>query len=868
VAGNGEVRTLGAALPCHLMADKLPAAGAQGRGEKRGIRFMDGYEARTIGELLRRYRDASGLTQEELAERTGLSSMAISLLERGERRRPQAYTVQKLAEALGLSPADRARFEAAARRSGGPEVPPAPGTPPHNLPLQLTSFIGTEQKLAQVKQLLASSRLLTLTGAGGVGKTRLALEVAAEVLGEYPNGVWFVELAPLADSALVPQAVASTLGVREAPGQALVDGLTDYLGAKTVLLLLDNCEHLIEATAQLADRLLRACPGLRVLATSREPLNMGGETAWRVPSLALPEFQPPPPLERLTQYEAVRLFMARAAAALPGFAVTNENAAAVAEICYRLDGIPLAIELAAARVKAFSAEQIRARLDDRFRLLTGGSRTAMPRQQTLRAAVDWSYDLLSEEERVLLNRLSVFAGGWTLEATEAIGAEEPARRAAVLGLLPQLVDKSLVLAHEEGGTERYWMLETIRQYAAEKLGESGEAVRARDRHLAYFLGFAEAAYPKLSGPDQPVWLERLEREHDNLRAALAWSLAGCDPEAGLQLAGALLFLWTFHSHLTEGRHWLGDLLRQVGESAASPPRSAAYARALRVASNLARLQGDYAAAQTYAEEAVAVSRELGDELDLAWSMRLLSAALIAQGDHATAQVNLEASAAMCRAGGDSWSLAMSLFFLGSAAHGAGDLDAAQSLEEECAALFRQVGDRFGLGYALGWLGELARIQGDYARAERFYQESMALLQELGDRRGRAGRLVSLGFVALHRQDYPLAASRFAEALAIARELGVRPFIFNCLAALAGVTGREDPNPPAAARAARLLGAAEALHESMGGLPPSAVRAEFDHTLAATRSRLDEAAFAAAWAEGRAMTSEEAIAYALEGSAVA
>jgi non-specific serine/threonine protein kinase len=676
-----------------------------------------------------------------------------------------------------------------------------------------------------------------------------------------------VELAPLSDPTLAPQAVAAALGVREAPGRAIIDSLTDYLGTKALLLLLDNCEHLVEAAAQLAEKLLRACPGLRVLATSREPLNMGGETTWRVPSLALPEFQPPPALERLTQYEAVRLFVARSAAVLPGFAVTSENAAAVAEVCHRLDGIPLAIELAAARVRAFSVEQIRVRLDDRFRLLTGGSRTALLRQQTLRAAVDWSYDLLSEEERVLLNRLSVFAGGWTLEAAETVGAEEAAQGAAVLDLLPPLVDKSLVLAEEEGGTERFWMLETIRQYAAEKLGESGEAERARDRHLAYYLELAEAADPKLRGPAQLVWLERLEREHDNLRAALAWSLAGGDAEAGLRLAGALWYFWLTRAHLTEGRRWLGEALRRAGGRATRPPRTAARARALRGASALARPQGDYTAMRAFAEESVAISRELGDEPGLTWSLRLLGAVATNQGDYATARDHLETSAARSRAAGDEWSLAVSLSFLSQVAHGEGDLDAAGSLGEESVALFRRVGDKSGLAGALNELGELARSQGDYARAERVYRESLTLFRELGNKSGQVPLLNNLGFVAQHRGDYPLAASRSAEALSLAREIGLKRSIAESLAALAGVNGGGDANPLAAVWAARLLGASEALFEAIGARPAPADRPVYDRAVAAARSQLDEAAFATAWAEGRAITPEEAIAYALEeGSA--
>jgi non-specific serine/threonine protein kinase len=407
-----------------------------------------------------------------------------------------------------------------------PNPSTATAGPPTNLPISLTSFIGREREIAEVTRLLAGppseSRLLTLTGAGGCGKTRLALRVAGEALGDFPDGVWLVELAALADPALVAGAVAMAVGVREVPGRALTESLVDHLRDRTLLLILDNCEHLVAAAAGLADVLLRSCPRLRVLATSREPLGSAGETIWRVPSLTLPPLSAAdaPLLEPLTRYEAVRLFVERARAAVPAFAPSAENAPALVEICRRLDGIPLAIELAAARVRVFSAAQIAARLDDRFRLLTAGPRTALPRQQTLRATVDWSYDLLAEPERALLRRLSVFAGGWTFEAAEAVAAGDGIQTHAVLDLMAQLVDKSLVIAEEQRGAVRYRLLETIRAYARDRLLEAGEAERTRDRHLAYFLGLAEEAEPRLRGAEERVTLDRLEAEHANLQAAL------------------------------------------------------------------------------------------------------------------------------------------------------------------------------------------------------------------------------------------------------------------------------------------------------------------------------------------------------------
>src|SRR5579884_1453224 len=496
-----------------------------------------------------------------------------------------------------------------------------------NLPVQLTSFIGREKEMEEIKRLLSRTRLLTLTGSGGCGKTRLAAQVGADLLADFADGVWLVELAAIADPALVPQTVASTLGIREEPGQRLLETLQQHLKPKSLLLLLDNCEHLSAACAQLAETLLQACPNLRILASSREALGIAGELAYRVPSLSLPELPRLPSAEAalvpaLARCEATRLFVERAALSYPGFALTEQNAPAVAQVCVRLDGIPLAIELAAARIKVLSADQIAARLDDRFRLLTGGSRTALPRQQTLRALIDWSYDLLSEAERTLLRRLSVFLGGWTLEAAEAVcadashappraaamGAGEhaaapleagsrenaggPVAAEAVLDLLSRLVDKSLVLVEESAEAEaRYRLLETVRQYSRDRLMESEEARDLRCRHRDWFLTLAEGAERRLRGPDQVAWLNRLAQEHDNLRMALEWCRAEEDAgaEAGLRLAGALWRFWRVRGYLSEGRERLEAALAQASAS----ERTAQRAKALYGLAALAWGQGDY-----------------------------------------------------------------------------------------------------------------------------------------------------------------------------------------------------------------------------------------------------------------------------------
>ncbi|HSH82056.1 MAG TPA: hypothetical protein VLA19_26310, partial [Herpetosiphonaceae bacterium] len=554
-------------------------------------------------------------------------------------------------------------------------------TSPNNIPVRLTAFVGRERELAEVKRLLGATHLLTLTGSGGTGKTRLSLEAAADLLDQFTEGVWLVELAPVLDPALVVQSVSTALGVREQPGRPLLDVLLDYLRYKQLLLILDNCEHLIDACARLAADLLRACPKLKMIASSREALGIAGEATLSVPSLSLPRVMlgsgALPPVDELAQYEAVRLFVERASTALPSFRLTDVNAPVVAQICQRLDGIPLAIELAAARVKVLKVEQIAARLDDRFRLLTGGSRTALPRQQTLRALIDWSWDLLSETERALLRRLSAFVGGWTLEAAEAVGADPESAvdetppgtpilpSEEVLDVLSQLVNKSLVVVEPDQEAEaRYRLLETIRQYARDKLLESGEGARVRDRHLGFYLVYAEAAQPRLRGPDMLAWLDRLDLEHDNLRAALAWAME-CDPDAGLRLAGALTDFWARRTYTTEGRRWLDEALDRV---AALPPvdgearraRMLARAIALQGKGSVAFGQGKHAESQAACAESVVLARDVGDTVVLAQGLGLLSMAAAFQGDTDAARAAADEAEAICRQNGYTWQLGIVL----------------------------------------------------------------------------------------------------------------------------------------------------------------------------------------------------------------
>jgi predicted ATPase/class 3 adenylate cyclase len=737
-------------------------------------------------------------------------------------------------------------------------------TLPHNLPIQLTSFIGRESEMEEVQRLLGATRLLTLTGAGGTGKTRLALQVAAELLSEYPEGAWFVDLSPLTEGALVPQAVAAVLSVREEPGRPAVQTLVEALQARKLLLLLDNCEHLLPACGELVTALLRRCPGVRVLATSREGLGITGEQLYRAPSLALPEHRPGavrPAPDALLQYEAVRLFGERARASLPSFTVTNANAAAVAEVCHRLDGIPLALELAAARVRVLSVEQIRVRLDDCFRLLTGGSRAALPRQQTLRAAIDWSYELLTEAERALLRRLSVFAGGFTLEAAEAVwgDAEE------ILDLLSQLVDKSLVLL-EETPEPRYRLLETIRQYGQEHLRAASEETLCRRRHRDWFQELVGRAEPELRGARQGEWLERLERDHDNLRAALAWSMeagappAGTEPsdanrrevEAGLRLGASLGYFWHVRGYLTEGRERVAALLAL--SEAPTPLR----AQALSIAGVLAFRQGEYETARSLHQESLEIKRGLGDRRGMAQSLNNLAIVAMDQGKYDVVRSLLEECIAIDREFGEERNLALSLNNLGNLAYEQGERGEARALYEESLAIKRRMGDRQGIANSLVNLGNLALQQGERGVARSLYQESLEIQRELGDKRGIATALYQLGTIAQDQGEDEAAQALYAQSLGICRNLGDQLGIAKNLAGLAGVEGARGQ----ADRAARLFGAAEALRDTLGAPLSPRGRERVEEHSAGVRASLGEEAFVAAWAAGRAMSLEAAIAVAL------
>jgi len=690
------------------------------------------------------------------------------------------------------------------------EFPPlnTPGQFCNNLPFLLTSFIGRGQDVDELENLLGRSRLLTISGPGGAGKTRLAIQVSQNVRVSFPDGIWFIDLGPLSKSSLLSQYIIKVLGIREEAGRSLDQMLVDNLQSKKSLLILDNCEHLLPEVALVAEAILRRAPRVRILATSREKLGVPGEVIWRIPPLTSPDPKEATIFENLMQYESVRLFQDRASAASSNFTISRENAGAVAQICARLDGLPLAIELAAARVSVLSVEEIARRLDDRFRLLVG-PRTALPRQRTLNALIHWSYDLLSEKERYLLHRLSVFSGGWTLEAAEQVCWGVDIEAADILDLLTNLIDKSFVVGETRNDHQRYRFLETIHKFSQERLFESNGTDEFVQKHATYFLRMTVNSYGKVWGPEQALWLAWLDEEYDNLRSALEWfSQTSGNEELLLQIAGSLWRYWEIRGYLSEGRVWLetalaknsektgywhanglggaGHLARQQGDYERAQAlheqslhlfRELGYkldiARQLNALGEIAQHLGNYSYSTKFHEESLALRYEIGDKEGIAVSLRQLGVIARDQSQYQRAKELLEESMALERELGDKLLLALTLSDLGLVAYHLCEYERATLLFTEAKSIQGEFNDRLGISNSLQNLGNLAKDQGDFVRAEQFFKQSLALKKEIGDKRGISRVVTALAEVAFWQGKYPLAADLAAQSLSLSQELGLK-----------------------------------------------------------------------------------------------
>jgi predicted ATPase len=784
----------------------------------------------TFGQLLKYLRRRARLTQRELGIAAGYSDAQIARLE-GDQRQPDPVAVKaRFLDALDLNAGSEQAIRLIELANATQKEAEAESSQriPNNLPAQVTSFVGRERELAELTKLVNAARLITLTGSGGVGKTRLALELAGQLLDRFKDGVWLIELAPVADPAFVPRAVAAVLSVREGSGQPLMASILDELCGKRVLLLLDNCEHLIDACAQFADAVLRDGPGPRLLATSREALNVPGELTWRVPSLQMPPAGDPLGLMDLAHYEAVRLFVERAVFAIPSFVLTDANAPAVRQIITRLDGIPLAIEMAAARVKALSPERIAERLSDRFHLLTGGSRTALPRQQTLRATIDWSYNLLSEPERILLRRLTVFVGGWTLEACEAVCASDGIEPGDVLDPLTTLVDKSLVVmqAGESGEHERYRLLETIRQYARERLVDTDETRRVRDRHLDYFVRLFDEAEPALEQTLAPV-VSRLTPEIDNVRVALGWAIETGRIDDGLRLGEASSCLTAVHGLRLESIYWRRVLLDQPVQNERTPTRARALAY---LAWNYLQ-EGMIAEAEAAAQQALALGLVLGYVPSQRHATCTLALTAAQRGDFAQAHAYIVKLR--------DW---QDVFNMPEAA--------------------RRIAEGIGLyhWYSLTAVGQVWFEEGQYVEARRVFTHAVAMAQACGDTDRTSTFARNLGYTMLYQGDPRAAAAQFQVSLSLNAEGGDRQAVAACLAALGAAALMQGD----LRRAARLYGSSEAICESIHVMLLLYDRVAVQRHTAELRTQLDQASLATAWAEGHSMTYDQAIDYALAG----